>query len=142
MSYAQKFYLLKIYLNLFEISNRVLKFGNVIYIWKSFILSEYLFQTWTRQNGAMCVFQVHHVVRLNTFLYTTGSMFEIDFQTGQTFFRFRLNFKIAKLYLRFQINSNRFSRDRSFGHYWENFHFSNFQTVFEISNIFKRIFKR
>ena len=43
-------------------------------------------------------------------------MFEIDFQTGQTFFRFKLNFQILKLYLRFQKNANEFSRDRSFGH--------------------------
>jgi hypothetical protein len=43
-------------------------------------------------------------------------MFEIDFQTGQTFFRFKLDFQILKLYLRFQINSNGFSRERSFGY--------------------------
>ena len=63
--------------------------------------------------------QVCHVVRLNTCTlhHSAGSMFEIDFQTGQFFFIFQLNFKILKLYLRFQINSNGFSRDRSFGHY-------------------------
>ena len=43
-------------------------------------------------------------------------MFEIYFQIGQSFFRFILNFQILKLYLRFQINSNGFSRDRSFRH--------------------------
>ena len=43
-------------------------------------------------------------------------IFEIDFQTGQIFFRFKLDFQILKLYLRFQTNSNRFSRDRRFGH--------------------------
>ena len=48
--------------------------------------------------------------------HSAGSMFEIDFQTGQTFYIFKLNFKILKLYLRFQINSKGFSRDRSFGH--------------------------
>ena len=48
---------------------------------------------------------------------SSGFMFEIYFQTGQTFFRFRLNFQISKLDLGFQINSNGFSRDRSFGHY-------------------------
>ena len=55
------------------------------------------------------------MVRLNTCTlpHSAGSMFEIDFQTGETIFRFELNFKISKLYLRFQINSNRFS---SFGH--------------------------
>ena len=31
--------------------------------------------------------------------------------------KFRLIFQISKLDLRFQINSNGFSRDRSFGHY-------------------------
>ena len=62
--------------------------------------------------------QVYHVVRLDTCTlhHSAGSMFEIDFQTGQTFFRFELNFQILKLYLRFQINSKGFSRDRSFGH--------------------------
>jgi hypothetical protein len=30
--------------------------------------------------------------------------------------RFELNFHISKLDLRFQINSNGFSRDKSFGH--------------------------
>ena len=66
--------------------------------------------------------QVHHVVRLNTcsLNHPAGSMFEIDFQTVQTFFRFELNFQILKMYLRFQINSNGFSRDRSFGHYSKN----------------------
>ena len=42
-------------------------------------------------------------------------MFEIDFPTGQTFFRFKLDFKVTKLDLGFQINSNGFLRDRSFG---------------------------
>ena len=52
-----------------------------------------------------------------TLHHSARSIFEIDFQTGHTFFRFKLNFKILKLYLRFQINSNGFSRYRSFGHY-------------------------
>ena len=43
-------------------------------------------------------------------------MCEIDFQTGQTFFRFKSDFKDTKLDLGFQINSNGFSRDRSFQH--------------------------
>ena len=42
---------------------------------------------------------------------TIWSMFEI--KSGKTFFRSKLNFKN---YLRFQINSNGFSRDRFFGH--------------------------
>ena len=59
--------------------------------------------------------QVYHVVRFNTCTlpHSAGFMFETDFQTGETIFRFELDFKILKLYLRFQINSNRFS---SFGH--------------------------
>ena len=52
MTHAQNFYLLKIYLNLFEISNRVLKFENLIEI---IIPSKNLFQTWTTGSGAMCV---------------------------------------------------------------------------------------
>ena len=46
---------------------------------------------------------VYHVVRLNTCTLhqSAGSMFEIDFQSGQTFFRLELNFQILKLYLRF-----------------------------------------
>ena len=62
--------------------------------------------------------QVYHVVRLNTCTlhHSAGFMFEIDFQTGQTFFRFKLDLEILRLYLRFQIDSNGFSRDRSFGH--------------------------
>ena len=39
------------------------------------------------------------------------NLFEINFQTG-----FRLNFYISKLDLGSQINSNGFSRDRSFQH--------------------------
>ena len=48
--------LLKIHLNLFEISNRVLKFETLILIWKSFISSENLFQTWTLRNSAMYMY--------------------------------------------------------------------------------------
>ena len=43
-SNAQNFYVLKINLNLFEISNWVLKFENLIQIWNNAILSENLFQ--------------------------------------------------------------------------------------------------
>jgi hypothetical protein len=35
---------------------------------------------------------------------------------SQKLFRFRFNFQISKLNLRFQINTNDFSTDRSFGH--------------------------
>ena len=65
--------------------------------------------------------QVYHVVRLNTIFNTCtlhhsmGSMFEMYFETGQTFFRFKWNFRILKVYLRFQINSNEFLRYRTFG---------------------------
>ena len=55
-SNVQNFYLLKIHLNWFEISNQVLKFENLISIWKSIILSEHLFQTWILQSGAICVY--------------------------------------------------------------------------------------
>ena len=47
---------LKIRLNLFEISNRGLKFEKLIWICKSFILSQNLFQTCTLGIGAMCVY--------------------------------------------------------------------------------------
>ena len=50
---AQNFYLLKIHLNFFEISNWVLKFKNLISI---IILSENSFQTWILRTGAMCVY--------------------------------------------------------------------------------------
>ena len=65
----------------------------------------------------VCI-KVYHVVRLNTCTlhHSAGSMFEINFQTGQPFFRFKLNFQILKLFLRFQISSNGVSRDRNFGH--------------------------
>ena len=94
-------------------------------IWKfnrnlKFFLS-FLFQSWTLRSGAMRVYSSLSCGKFEwlntcTLHHSAGFMFEIYFQTGQTFFRFRLNFKILKLYLRFQINSNRFSRDRSFGH--------------------------
>ena len=56
-SNAQNFYLLKIHLNLFEISYRGLKFEKIIKIWKSFIPSENGFQTRTPlRSGAMCMY--------------------------------------------------------------------------------------
>ena len=45
-----------------------------------------------------------------------GSMFEINFQMGQSFFRFQLNFQTSKLDSIFQIKSSGFSKHRSFGH--------------------------
>ena len=51
-SHAQNFYLLKIRLNLFEISHLVLKFENLMEI---IIPFENLFQTWTPWSGAMCM---------------------------------------------------------------------------------------
>ena len=59
---AQKFYLLKIQLNLFEISNRVLKFENWIKIWNFFIPFENLFQIWTLRDGAMCMYSFYHAI--------------------------------------------------------------------------------
>ena len=49
--------------------------------------------------------QPYHIINLNTptWHHSSGSMFEIDFQTGQSFLRFKLNFRILKLCLRFQI---------------------------------------
>ena len=61
----------------------------------------------------MCVYSSLSCGKVEYMHISAESMFEIDFQRGQTFFRFKLNFKILKLYLRFQINSNKFSRDRS-----------------------------
>ena len=62
-SHAQNFYLLKIHLNLFEISSQVSKFENLIEDQKLFISSENLFQmsqnsfqTWSPQSSAMCVY--------------------------------------------------------------------------------------
>ena len=51
-----------------------------------------------------------------TWHHISGSMFQIDFQTRLKKIRIRLNFQISKLDLSFQINSNEFSKDRSFQH--------------------------
>ena len=111
-SYAQNFYLLKIHLNLFEISNWVLKFENMIQIWKSFILSENLFQIWTLQICAICVFSslISDKVEYMHFAPLRKAHVCIKFSGG------------VKL---FQI--------------WNKF--SNFKTWFEISTKLKRIFK-
>ena len=53
---VENFYLLKIHLNLFETSDQVLEFENLIQIWKSFLPSENLFQTGTLGSGAMCMY--------------------------------------------------------------------------------------
>ena len=62
--------------------------------------------------------QPYHVINLNTLTWhdSVGSMFEINFQTGKYFFRWKLNFQIPKFDLRFQLDSNGFSKDRSFVH--------------------------
>ena len=52
----------------------------------------------------------------STWQHSAASTFEIDFQTEQNFFRLKLYFQISKLDLRFQIGSNEFSSNRSFGH--------------------------
>ena len=80
-------------LNLFEIPNQVLKFGNLFEIW--IFLSCLKHGPWGVVPCA-CI-QVCHVVRLNTCTlhHSEGSMFEIDFQTRQTFFKFKSNFKRA-----------------------------------------------
>ena len=53
---TQNFYILKIHLNSFKISNHVLKFENLFEICKSFISPEKILQTWTLWSGAMWVY--------------------------------------------------------------------------------------
>ena len=67
----------------------------------------YLFQTWTPQSGAMFVC---------TAPPQRGYIWNNFSDIEENFFRFELNFQILKLDLRFQINSNEFSRQISFGH--------------------------
>ena len=55
-SIAQNFYVLKIRLNFFEISNQVLKFNNLIQICLFSIQYENLFETLSQWIGAMCVY--------------------------------------------------------------------------------------
>ena len=69
------------------------------------------------RSGTMCVYSSLLFGKVEcTLHHSIESMFDLDFQTGQTFFRIKLNFRNLKLYLRFQINSNRFSKDRSLWH--------------------------
>ena len=94
-----------------------LKIENLIQMWKSFIPSENLFQIWILQSGAMCVYS--SLLR-DKFEYTHLAPLRWvqvwnRFSDGINLFRFRLNFQISKLNLRFQINSNGFTRHRSFG---------------------------
>ena len=66
-----------------------------------------------------CVWiQHYHMMnsKTRTWQHSAASTFEIDFQTEQNFFRLKLYFQISKLDLRFQIGSNEFSSNRSFGH--------------------------
>ena len=121
-SNVENFYLLKIHLNLFEIPNWVLKIENLISIWKFFILSENLFQSWILRSGAMCVYlnlslscnkvEYMHIAPL------CGVHVWNRIWDRMNFFQIQITFTNFKLYLRFQINSNGFSRDRSFGHFW------------------------
>ena len=99
--WTKNFYLLKIHLNLFEISNWVLKFENLISIWKSIILSENLFQTWILQSGTMCLYSSF----LHAIFFYVRSLIKLCQISGN-----------VKTHLRFQINSNGFSRHRSFGY--------------------------
>ena len=117
-NYAQNFYVLKICLNSFEITIWGLKCENSIQIWKYFILSENLFQIWIPWSGAMCVYSTlshekveytHNEPLLRVHVWN-------QFSNGKFFFKFELHFQISKLDLGFQINSNGFSRDRSFQH--------------------------
>ena len=50
------------------------------------------------------------------------------FRMDKASFRFKLNFQFPKIGLRFQINSNGFSRDRSFGQE-SNFSAQNYRMV-------------
>ena len=115
---AQNFYLSKIRLNFFEISNTVLKNENLIQICKSFLCLKIYFNHGTSRVVPCACVQVYHVIRFNTYTWhhSAGSMFEIHFQTEWQIFRSKSNFQISKLDLRFQKNSNRFSRHRSFRH--------------------------
>ena len=117
-TYAQNFYVLKIHLNLFEISNRVLKFENWIQIWKFSISSEILFQTWTLRSDFMCMYSTSSHDKLEYMLMAPLRRVHVwkNFKKGYNFFRFKSNIQIQKRDLRFQINSNGFSRHRSFGH--------------------------
>ena len=82
----------------------------IFYIKNHLNLSEFFFQ-WG--------ISIYHLIKLNTHTwhYYEGSIFEKKNQVGRKIFRFKLNFQISKLNLRFQINSNGFSSDRTFGHY-------------------------
>ena len=128
-TFNQNFYPLKIHLYLYN--------SNLVF----FIPSGNLFQTWTLQSGAMCknlrdkleyklfqtwtlwsvvtcvCVQCYHMMNLNTctWHHAAGTMFEINFQVGWNIFGFKSNFQISKHDLRFQIDSNGFSKDRSFG---------------------------
>ena len=110
---GQNLYVSKIRLNLFEISNRVLKFENLIQIWKYFILSENLFQIWIPWSGAMCV-------------YSTLSHEKVEYTHNEPLLRVHVWNQFSNGIKKFQI--------------WITF--SNFKTWFGISNKFKWIFKR
>ena len=116
--HAENFYVLNILLNLFEISKQVLKFENLIQIWKKISCLKSYFKHGPRRVVQCECIKLYHMIRLNTHTlnHSAKSTFEINFQTGQFIFRFKSNFLISKLVLRFQINSNWFSRHRSFGH--------------------------
>ena len=87
-------------------------------IWIFFIQSENSFQTWTLWSCVMCVFsslsrgkvEYVHITPLH------GVHVWNRFSDRTNFFQIWIRFSNFKLYLRFQINSNGFSRDRSFGH--------------------------
>ena len=104
-------------MNLFEISNRVLKFENLIQIWKSFIPSENLFQTWALQGGAMCMYSTLSRDKLENMNMVPLSRVHV----WHKFFRFELSFQLSKFDLRFWKKSNRFSRDKSFGHFYRKY---------------------
>ena len=78
----KNFYVLKIHLNFFEISNQVLKRENLIQIWKIFVSS------WTPQSVPCVWIKPYHMINLNFCIWhhSAESIFEVDFQRGWFFF--------------------------------------------------------
>ena len=117
-SHAQNFYILKIHLNLFEILNRVLKFENSKYTWKVLSrLKKFISNMDPSEWCNVSVFTLLHD-KLEYMHMALFCMVHVWLKFTDTIkkFRLRINFQIFKLDLWFQINSNGFSRHRSFGH--------------------------
>ena len=76
----KNFYVLKIYLNLFEISKQVFKFENLISHLKKYYPVWKVVSNMNRKSGSMCV--LSHDKLEYTWQHFIGSMFESNFQTG------------------------------------------------------------